>query len=711
MPSRPIVSVLCLLAGAAALAARDSGPVFWTTATAADFVKGRSEGVFVSLEGAVAPGPVLTNRMTSSPAQVWSVAAASDGTLWAGTGGDGRLVRLRPGQQEETVFDSTEANIFAVAVAGQRVFAASSPDGRVYVVDGAAAARPFFDPAEKYIWALDVDSAGRLWVAAGNPAAIYRVDPSGTGQVVYKPAADHVVAFARDANGRLLAGTESPGRLYRFDENDRPFALLDPAMTELRAIAPAADGAIYAAGVARGDASTSADQTTSVSITVAEPPEPGATPPAAPPKRSALFRIEPGGLWERVWDTEDLIYDIATTADGAVLAATGPAGRLYRVERTREVLLYSGVDAKQITRFAPAAAGAAPAAFATANPGRVVSIGAGVQSPASYLSPVRDTSTVATWGLLRWDATGDVRLFTRSGNTAEPDDSWSPWSVAYTRREGTPVSSPAARYLQWKAEFTTAAGAAGPPRLEAVTVAYLPRNTRPVVTAITAHPPGVVFQRPFVNEEGAIFGLDDRVADARRPQGDTPPQPPQPGRRMFQKGLQTLMWRAEDGDSDRLAYRLDYRRDGDTDWRLLRDGLEDPVYVWDTTGTPDGRYVVRVVASDAATHPSDRALAGDRTSEPITIDNTPPVVTVETTGSGANVRLTVRAVDAISPILRLEYSVGGEPWRLVYPVDGLADSPDERFEIPIANAAEAGRVVVRATDALQNAASRTAGGG
>ena len=39
------------------------------------------------------------------------------------------------------------------------------------------------------------------------------------------------------------------------------------------------------------------------------------------------------------------------------------------------------------------------------------------------------------------------------------------------------------------------------------------------------------------------------------------------------------------------------------------------------------------------------------------------------------------------------------------PADGLADSPDERYEIPLANEAEAARIIVRATDALQNVTS------
>ncbi|MEZ5317073.1 MAG: hypothetical protein R2752_06695 [Vicinamibacterales bacterium] len=694
--------------GALTITTGASGPTFWTVATAGEFVRGQSEGVYVNLDGSVSAGPALTSRLSSTAPQVWGLATTTDGSLWAGTGGDGRLVRLRAGQPDVTAFDPDESNIFAVAASGNTVYAATSPDGRVYRLQNGGEAQPFFDPEEKYIWALAVDASGQLWVGTGTPAALYRVDGTGNGQLVYKPPADHVVALAIDAGGHLLAGTESPGRLYRFD-GDRPFVLLDSGMTELRAITAMPDGTVYAAAVARGDASTSEDQTTSVSITVAEPPTGGAAaqPPSAPAKRSSLFRIEASGVWESVWDTPDLVYDVAPGPDGSVLAATGPAGRLYRISAGRDVQLYSGVDAKQITRFARGAAGTVPAAFATANPGRVIAIGPGTQSPATYLSPVHDTTSVATWGRLTWESQGGVRLFTRSGNTATPDDSWSDWSAAYTSAAGASVTSPAARYLQWKAELT--AGAT-PARLSAVTVAYLPRNNRPVVTAITVHPPGVVFQRPFANEEGAIAGLDDAVANARRPPGDTPPTPPSPGRRMYAKGLQTFQWKAEDADDDRLTYTLQYRRDGEADWHDLRADLLDTIYVWDTTTTIDGRYFVRVQASDADANAGDRALVGERISEPVTVDNTPPVITVTSDATGGAVRLQVRVQDAVSPIQKLEYSVDGGPWRLVYPADGLADSTDERYEIPVASAAEAARVVVRATDLLQNVTSRSGAG-
>jgi hypothetical protein len=717
MRVRSLLSVLVLAAICAPMSA--SGPVFWTVATAADFLRGTSDGVFVSAAGVVTPGPQMTSRLTSAPAQIWSLAEGADGTLWAGTGGDGRLIRIRPGQAEETAFDAEENNIFAVAVAGARVYAASSPDGRVYVLDGTAPARVLFDPEEKYIWALAVDGAGRLWVGAGNPAVIYRVDAGGQSTVVYKPAAAHVVSLTRDAGGRMLAGTESPGRLYRFAADDRPFVLLDSGMTELRAAVIDASGTIYAAAVTRGDdAAASSGETTSVAVTM-PPPATGAGASASssassspssssssstPAKRSALYRIDLSGTWEAVWETPDVIYDLAAADDGGVLAATGPEGRLYRVERGRDVLLLTGVDAKQVTRFAAAPKpGARISAFATANPGRVMAPGGGEQTTATYFSSVRDSKSVATWGLIRWEGAGQIALYTRSGNTDKPDDSWSDWAGPYARHEGESVKSPAARFVQWRAVLTRGASAgAVSPSLTSVTLAYLPRNTRPAVVSVTVHPPGVVFQRPFSSEDGAIAGLDDAVADARRPPGDLGPNPPPPGRRMFQKGLQTLVWKAEDVDGDRMSYSLQYRREGDQTWRDLRTGLSDAIFVWDTSSVADGRYVLRVSASDSPTNAADRALTGEKISDPVEVDNTPPALTVELVRQGSTARLVVRVKDASSPIQKLEYSLGGAPWQLVYPADGLADSPEERYEIPLANEADAARIVVRATDNLQN---------
>ncbi|HWB15542.1 MAG TPA: WD40 repeat domain-containing protein [Vicinamibacterales bacterium] len=703
-----------------------SGPTFWTVGTAADLLKGRSDGVYVSTAGVLTAGPDLSSRLTSTLAQIWSLIQAPDGTLWAGTGGDGRVIQVRNGQPERTVFDSPESHVFALAADETRVFAATSPDGKVYAIDRNGTATTFFDPSEKYIWALAVDRQGRLWVGAGSPAVVYRVDASGASTVVYRPAAAHVVRLALDGSGQMLAGTASPGRLYRFDANDKPFVLLDSGLNELGAISVDTTGVIYAAAIGQGSEPSSAGEipTVSASITVSSSASDESTATttttttssasststtASAPERSVLYRIATDGTWEQFWSAPDVIYDLAAAADG-VFVATGPSGRLYKVDASRNAQLFTGVDARQVTRFATPSVGGAPVAFATANPGRVLSIGASTETNASYTSAVHDTKSVATWGVIRWEGTGNVALATRSGNTETPDDSWSAWSSAYTQSAGERVTSPAARFLQWKATFTNGAAAATRASLTAVTVAYLARNTRPVVSSVTAHPPGVVFQRAYQNDEGAIAGLDDATMESRRPPGDTAQPTPQPGRRMFEHGLQTITWKADDEDDDQLVYSLDYRREGEQTWRPLKADLTDSIFVWDTTAVADGRYIVRVRASDSPSNAADRALAGERESDLIDVDNTPPTMTTTIARETSGAKLTIQVHDARSPIQKVEYSIGGGAWRLLYPADGLADSPDETYAVTLPNDTDASRVVIRATDALQNVMSEPATG-
>jgi len=409
-----------------------------------------------------------------------------------------------------------------------------------------------------------------------------------------------------------------------------------------------------------------------------------------------VYRVDAAGLWDPLWETTDAIYDLAVIDDRTVLAATGPDGRVYQLHMDGTVLLLSSVDARQVTRLLR---DGTRTLMVSANPGRVLALNTAdnVSSTATYRSPVRDARTLAQWGTIQWDGTGAVTLQTRSGNTEEPDDSWSDWSASYSTPAGQAIQSPGARFLQWRAHFPASSTAV----LTSVTVAYLPRNTRPTVTEITVHPAGVVFQRPFSSDEGAIAGLDDAVADSRRPPGSDTANPPSLGRRMFQRGLRTFQWKAEDADTDRLTYHLEYRREGESTWHMLKSSLADPLFVWDTTAVADGRYFVRVSASDALSNTPDRVLNGQRESDVVDVDNTAPTITTTVTG----LRVEIRVVDGHSGVQRVEYALGGQTWQALRPLDGLADSRDERFELTLPSADAATRVVIRATDVMQNVAS------
>ena len=171
--------------------------------------------------------------------------------------------------------------------------------------------------------------------------------------------------------------------------------------------------------------------------------------------------------------------------------------------------------------------------------------------------------------------------------------------------------------------------------------------------------------------------------DGHQPRGATESRqsnPPALGRRIYQKGLQTFVWKAEDGNDDRLQFDVAYRREGETAWRPLRAGLWDPIVVWDTTSVPDGTYVIRISATDAPSNAPGTALTGELESGSFDIDNTPPTIEVQPAARAAKL-LTFAVADEQSPIQRVEYSLDASRWRLVHPKDGIPDSRREEFEI------------------------------
>ena len=242
------------------------------------------------------------------------------------------------------------------------------------------------------------------------------------------------------------------------------------------------------------------------------------------------------------------------------------------------------------------------------------------------------------------------------------------------------------------------------PVLTSLSSAYLPRNIRPQVVSITVHPPGIVFQKPFSSGETEIAGLDEEAQD-KRAAANNPLSAgaPQLGRRIFQRGLQTFAWKAEDDNNDELSYDVFYRREGDTSWRPLKMDLRDTLLVWDTSSVPNGTYVLKVLASDRKSNPADTALGGELESSSFDIDNVAPSVQIGTLrkdGTGFIVPADIR--DADSAVTTVEYSVDAQRWQIAFPRDGILDARLESFEIRL-DADAAGRtLVIRATDALGN---------
>jgi len=441
---------------------------------------------------------------------------------------------------------------------------------------------------------------------------------------------------------------------------------------------------------------------------------PAQRPQPAPSAKGAVYRIDAGGASETIWEfRDDQPFDLLVEDGGSLLVATGNAGKIYRlVGEPWRAMLLTRFDAQQITAMLGAGS---VRYFATSNPAHVVRVDAGRAADGHFLSDVRDAGTVASWGTLTWRAIqaapGAVQISTRSGNTPVPDDTWSEWAGPYQRADGDAVKSPPARHLQWKAVLKGQAGDLSGPALVSLSIAYVQQNRRPRVTSITVYPPGIVFQKPYPTGEADIAGLGEVPPEARvpvfsAPLGGAAPSPsagPPLGRRMYQKGLQAFAWKADDENDDRLQYDLSYRQAGDAEWKSLRRGSTDQIAVWDTMSVPDGTYVLKIAATDAASNPPVTALVGELLSEAFDVDNSAPVITVQqVVRDGAATKVAFEVTDSFSSISTVEYSLDTGRWQPAYPVDGAADSRQERFEIRVDGDA-AGRIVIRAADAMNNA--------
>ena len=733
--SKRIVNTLLLLliltAFAAPLLAGE--PIIWETSSRADLLRGEARGVSITDTGALMLSPRFTQLFNTDQPYVWASVSDTAGNIYLGTGHDGRIYRVGADGRGALLYDAAELDVTALAVGRDgALYAGTSPDGKVYRITADGKAEVYFDPPDKYIWALAVLPDGQLAVGTGDNGKLYRVGAAGAKpetSLLVDTNETHVISLAVDAKGQLIAGTDPGGLVLRISPDGKAFALFDAPLREIHALAPGADGSIYAlalsdaaSGQRVGGTTSSAPQSSdssggqgSATVTITAIDESGSPLQSQPTggrsrneltnARSAVFRILPDGGTDVLWSSNSITaFAIAPAPQsGSVLVGTADKGRIYSVtDDGRDTLLLQSTEG-QISNFVVRGR---EVFAASSNQGKLFRFGSEMVGEGSYESPVRDAKLVASWGRIWWRGRGAVELQTRTGNSERPDATWSEWSTPYRDPSGAQINSPRARFIQWRAVLkepvgTTGAGGANT-RMEDVSLAYLPRNVAPEVLNITTLPVGVGLQ-PIVQMQSdpniESSGLDPSLFGAS---AQAPP------RRIYQRGARSLQWQAEDRNGDTLEYAVYYRSLNENAFRLLKDKLRDNFYTVDGAALADGRYVFKVVVTDAPDNPGGQALAGERLSEPVDIDNTPPVVHAvgDAQVDGDRVRVVFDVEDATGMVKRADVSVDGAAWLSTFPDDGIADSAHERYtlSLPVTGAGEH-TISLRAFDMSGNVGS------
>src|SRR3954468_6232387 len=78
---------------AAAITVLASKPVFWQTATVNDFLRGDVENLSIDPHGRLMLGPATELYSETSSPFLWAMVAAPDGSLFVGSGNEGKVLK------------------------------------------------------------------------------------------------------------------------------------------------------------------------------------------------------------------------------------------------------------------------------------------------------------------------------------------------------------------------------------------------------------------------------------------------------------------------------------------------------------------------------------------------------------------------------------------------------------------------------------------
>lgn len=659
---------------------------------------GETSGVAVSAQGRLFLSPRLVRvgelGTAGDPVHVWDMTADATGAVYLGTGPDGRVLRVSPTGRTTTFVTLDEPMVTALlALPDGHLLVAAAPGGRIYRVDADGRSELWCETEERYVWALAAGPGGMVYAGTGEGGMVLEIAPSGQRRVFFDSDDAHIVSLVALPDGGLLAGGAGLGLVYRLDRDGHARVLYDDALPEVSALAVESDGSVLAALVAPpapesrspalrirlpdgtqvgGDSVTSFDDESAPMLRGVIEGLPAPEPRPGSATRGQLVRIHPSGAVTTLWRSSDEVPLALVAAGGRVLFGTGEPARLYRLEEGEDLARLSTLPEAQVTSLLGQGRSVL---LATSNPATLYRMAGEAGDSGSFLSKPFDAGSPARWGSVRWQTTGTAgigaEVYTRTGNSEAPDETWSAWSPALTVPERSAIVNPDGRYLQWRARFAGSHGDSA--RLSAVEVHYSPYNRPPRLREFYLDVP-----QPAVSDTA------------------------------------TLRWGTYDPDDDPVETSIEFRALPGGDWQPIADAHEysrpaagapgvewrDDRVILDTKPMAEGDYEFRARVDDqAGNHPGDGWAVLDEARLSLTIDHTPPELAIRATG-GLGFEFSVR--DAYSDVRALEVREGERLRFSLRPVDGVCDSREELFRFELAADADAAAWSVRAIDSAGN---------
>jgi sugar lactone lactonase YvrE len=707
----------------------------WRLADPKELLEGEALGTAILSRGGLTLAPRPEDLVEAEERCLWPVAVAADGSVYVGSWTDGAVRRTTPHGEAPVVLETSHAGVQALASApGGAIYAAGVPGGTIYRLV------PGEEPAEvchlgvQNVWALAVSDAGDLWAATGPEGKLYRISPDGNSSVAFTAADRHITCLAAGADGTLYLGSSPKGKVYALPPDGPPEAVCE-VDAAVQSLAVGADGDLYI---------------------------------GTSPKARVLKVARDGSLREILKVRTKHIFALLAGPDGIVYAAPGPPAKVIAIYPDEtSALLY---DAKTACIAALAGDGAGNVYLTAADSGRLLRLNGIAHRVGTYHSVAHDAGATARWGTVRWR--GDVpegaalSIFTRTGHTAHPDETWNEWAQVPSR-PGAQVASPPGRYLQCRLDLSGQGAAV--PTVDAVEFVYLPANQAPEVQLTAPKGDEIWSGRQTIRWSGRdrdgdeleyeVYWSSDRGAtwseiesetqpaeegeEAPEVEGEAEPEPETglPGEDETTSQTDSSAETAAGGGAEALVgvRRMgEYEDVPDEEEPLgpLRDELPDEEVEleeelaeaeeeavaarptgppsratslkWDTAKVPDGIYWLKVVASDEKANPAD-PREGEAVSRPLLVDNTPPELILDLRRKDDDPPPdSVTVFDRSSYVTSAEFRVGDGEWLAAVAEDGIFDGQFEAVVLDVKHLPEGSHEVgVRARDAAGNVASKT----
>ena len=678
-----------------------------------DFSKGKTKDTVINSRGNIMLAGA-TQVLTEDFNNVWvinSILRADDGSIYIGTSPDGKIYRYKDGKitciypsEEQQIKEPNEPNepnepksgtakkhlqnlhVFRLALdAHGRLLAGISGDKcRLIRFDGKNF-ETIFEPNESvYIFAIERDKNGNIFLGTGPQGKIWRLDSKGRNpQLIYTCKDKNVLCLAVGKDGFLYAGTDTRGLVYKINPEKKTASVLyDSNEDEITDLLFDNKGNLYAAATSyksikaqlkddaepktilsrqtgrkkdtEEESESSAAQGISLKIANTgsdnQPPE-SSEPPASLERgressASHIYKIDPNGFVTDIF-SKTAVFFALHMQNNNLLVGTGNKAQLYSINPQTEIetLIYEDQTASQITDIIGAGT---DIYFCTANPPKLILLKSKYAAKGSFESALIDAGQPAQWGKLQLDADipdkTKVLLSARSGNVEDVNDpTFSAWTEPVKITTPIDLTVPLGRFCQYK--LILEGNADSTPVIREVAAAFVIPNLAPKVTKVTV-------------------GKTDKKANP---------------------GIFKIDFEAEDENSDQLIYKIDFRKTGRSGWIELKDELDKPTFDWDSRTTEDGIYEIRITASDELSNDQSTKLTGSRISDPITVDNTAPVIeTHKLQVSDAKAVLDLKIKDRYSVIESLSYAIdSNEKWISTLPKDGIFDTMEEDFTITI----------------------------